>query len=256
MTPRGFLRFIAESAASAATAREARIAEVVRRVHLEGVLHQPIETLSKGYKRRVGLAQAILHDPPVLIMDEPTDGSIPTRSTRCARSSGDGPQQGHRALDAHPRGGRGRVHARDHHQPRAHRVRRQARGARGARAVERHPQPHGLGVPLVDLERGPERPSRSQPRREVARETHLVDPEARARGYFATPVAYVFIVVFLLLAGVFTFHSRLGDLFQGGNGQATLQPFFGWHPWLYLFLIPASPCACGPRSASRGRSSS
>ena len=58
-------------------------------------------------------------------------------------------------------------------------------------------------------------------------------------GYFATPVAYVFIVVFLLLAGVFTFHSRLGDLFQGGNGQATLQPFFGWHPWLYLFLIPA-----------------
>src|SRR5262249_20775155 len=59
--------------------REARIAEVVRRVHLEGVLRQPIETLSKGFKRRVGLAQTILHDPPVLIMDEPTDGLDPNQ---------------------------------------------------------------------------------------------------------------------------------------------------------------------------------
>lgn len=58
-------------------------------------------------------------------------------------------------------------------------------------------------------------------------------------GYFATPVAYVFIVVFLLLSGVFTFHSRLGNLYRDGNGEASLDPFFGWHPWLYLFLIPA-----------------
>jgi gliding motility-associated transport system permease protein len=56
-------------------------------------------------------------------------------------------------------------------------------------------------------------------------------------GYFATPVAYVFIVIFLLLSGFFTF--QLGDLYQGGAGQATLNAFFGWHPWLYLFLIPA-----------------
>lgn len=56
-------------------------------------------------------------------------------------------------------------------------------------------------------------------------------------GYFATPVAYVFIVIFLLLAGFFTF--QLGDFFGDGNGQATLSGFFGWHPWLYLFLIPA-----------------
>ena len=56
-------------------------------------------------------------------------------------------------------------------------------------------------------------------------------------GYFATPVAYVFIVVFLLLAGFFSF--QLGDFYQDGNGQASLAGFFQWHPWLYLFLIPA-----------------
>lgn len=56
-------------------------------------------------------------------------------------------------------------------------------------------------------------------------------------GYFATPVAYVFIVIFLLLSGFFTF--QLGDFYDDGNGQASLSGFFGWHPWLYLFLIPA-----------------
>jgi len=53
--------------------------------------------------------------------------------------------------------------------------------------------------------------------------------------YFSTPVAYVFIVIFLVLSGVFTFY--LGGLYE--RGQADLQPFFTFHPWLYLFLIPA-----------------
>ena len=53
--------------------------------------------------------------------------------------------------------------------------------------------------------------------------------------YFSSPIAYVFIVIFLLLAGFFTF--MVGGFFE--RGQATLEPFFDWHPWLYLFLVPA-----------------
>ncbi len=53
--------------------------------------------------------------------------------------------------------------------------------------------------------------------------------------YFATPLAYVFIVIFLVMAGVLAFF--LGNFFD--RGQADLQPFFSFHPWLYLVLIPA-----------------
>ncbi len=53
--------------------------------------------------------------------------------------------------------------------------------------------------------------------------------------YFATPLAYVFIVIFLMLSGAFTFF--LGGFFE--RGQADLWPFFNFHPWLYLFLVPA-----------------
>jgi ABC-2 type transport system ATP-binding protein len=51
----------------------------VAKTELASVMDQPIDTLSKGFKRRVGLAQAILHDPPVLVMDEPTDGLDPNQ---------------------------------------------------------------------------------------------------------------------------------------------------------------------------------
>lgn len=56
-------------------------------------------------------------------------------------------------------------------------------------------------------------------------------------GYFVTPVAYVFIVIFLFVTGLFTFSDKLGNFFQ--RGQADLVPFFSFLPWLYLFLIPA-----------------
>jgi ABC-2 type transport system ATP-binding protein len=79
MTPRQFLTFIAEIRGFKGPAAKARIERVVAQTELDPVLDQPIDTLSKGFKRRVGLAQAILHDPPVLIMDEPTDGLDPNQ---------------------------------------------------------------------------------------------------------------------------------------------------------------------------------
>jgi len=79
MTPAGFLAFVAEVRGVPAERRAQRIQEVVELVHLEKVLHQRVETLSKGFKRRVGLAQALLHDPEVLILDEPTDGLDPNQ---------------------------------------------------------------------------------------------------------------------------------------------------------------------------------
>ena len=79
MTPRHFLLFIAEVRGFAGAEAKARVESVVAKTELEPVLEQPIDTLSKGFKRRVGLAQAILHDPPVLIMDEPTDGLDPNQ---------------------------------------------------------------------------------------------------------------------------------------------------------------------------------
>ncbi|MDX2130846.1 MAG: ABC transporter ATP-binding protein [Planctomycetota bacterium] len=79
MTPASFLSFAAEVRGLGGAARADALARAVERTQLQGVLRQPIDTLSKGFKRRVGLAQAILHEPPVLIMDEPTDGLDPNQ---------------------------------------------------------------------------------------------------------------------------------------------------------------------------------
>ncbi len=79
MTPRSFLEFIAEARRIPAAKRRQRLDEVFALLHIERVLEQSIDTLSKGYRRRVGLAQALLHDPEVLILDEPTDGLDPNQ---------------------------------------------------------------------------------------------------------------------------------------------------------------------------------
>jgi ABC-2 type transport system ATP-binding protein len=79
MTPQQFLAFIARVRGLEGDAAAKAIEAAVARTGLQSVLDQRIETLSKGFKRRVGLAQAILHDPPVLIMDEPTDGLDPNQ---------------------------------------------------------------------------------------------------------------------------------------------------------------------------------
>ncbi|WP_439542051.1 ABC transporter ATP-binding protein [Hyphomicrobium sp.] len=79
MTPASFLSFIAEIRGFNGDDGRTRVAAAVAKAGLGGVLDQRIETLSKGFKRRVGIAQAILHDPHVLIMDEPTDGLDPNQ---------------------------------------------------------------------------------------------------------------------------------------------------------------------------------
>jgi ABC-2 type transport system ATP-binding protein len=79
MTPNSFLRFCAAARGFGRAETRRRIAEAAKRTQIESVFDRPIDTLSKGYKRRVGLAQALLHDPEVLILDEPTDGLDPNQ---------------------------------------------------------------------------------------------------------------------------------------------------------------------------------
>ena len=129
MTVRGFLDFAAELRGLNGDAREAGRATARSRLcFLESVLYQTIDTLSKGYKHRTCLAQSIIHDPDMLILDEPTDGLDPEPEARSAQShQAHGREQGDHFFDAHPRRSRSGVHARDHHRPRPDRRERHAR---------------------------------------------------------------------------------------------------------------------------------
>ncbi|MCE5186564.1 MAG: ATP-binding cassette domain-containing protein [Planctomycetaceae bacterium] len=79
MTVAGFLGFVCDARRLKGAARRSAIDRVVPMCSIDSVYHQTIDTLSKGYRRRVGLAQALIHDPAVLILDEPTDGLDPNQ---------------------------------------------------------------------------------------------------------------------------------------------------------------------------------
>ncbi|MBK6848899.1 MAG: ATP-binding cassette domain-containing protein [Proteobacteria bacterium] len=107
MVVQEYLQFVADLRELGADQRGALIGEAVRRTGLESHLVRPIGELSKGYRQRVGLAQAIVHEPPVLILDEPTVGSRPEPDRRDPRPDQEPRQAGHgAALDPHPARGR------------------------------------------------------------------------------------------------------------------------------------------------------
>ncbi len=303
-----YLRFIAEIRRLGARTSQA-IEQVIDRTNIGEVLHQPIDTLSKGYKRRVGLAQALLHDPDVLILDEPTDGLDPNQkhevrtlireiaadkaiiiSTHileevksvCSRALiiargrivADGtPEELQRrsryhnavslrvpeslvepvqsSLEALP--GVSSVAASD---------REITAFAEGGGDILSSIAPlvreAGWPVDAIIPERGSldemfrsvtQADSRSQAASAAPEAGSSGSPAARGglladtwsvckrelAGYFATPIAYVFNVVFLASVGAFTFF--LGGFFV--QGRASLESFFQFHPWLYLLLIPA-----------------
>lgn len=79
MTPMELLSFVADVRGMRGAAKSEAVARAAALINIEHVIHQTIGTLSKGFKRRVGIAQAILHDPGILILDEPTDGLDPNQ---------------------------------------------------------------------------------------------------------------------------------------------------------------------------------
>ncbi len=271
MTVESFLGFMAELRGMRGDARKKAIHRVVEMCFLESVLYQSVDTLSKGYRHRTCFAQSIIHDPDVLVLDEPTDGLDPNQkhevrglirrmgerkaiifSTHileeveavCSRAiiidrgkivANGTPEQLKQKSDFAGRGAADRARDAWHaiggatvrggqRAPRRHRQggKRQGLGAglSQERSPQRRPGPQcpGRGQRLAGrgtAHRGGA-PGRSFPQHHSAGHwkrgcemNSLANIKTITKrelgGYFSSPVAYVFIVIFLLLTGFFTF---------------------------------------------------
>ena len=313
ITASTYLRFIADVRRLYGASGRHAISYAVERTNIAHVLHQPIDTLSKGYKRRVGLAQALLHNPDVLILDEPTDGLDPNQTHEVRALIREISQDkaiiisthileeveivcnraliiadGHIVADGTPQ----ELERRSRYYnavsltlspERADTVRAEIEELPGVAAVEADdsgsdskelialadngrdilsaiaPMARQRGWPIeqLKLKRGQldevfrsvtagDTGTTEAPAQAPSHEAPAAQSSGLLRdvwsickleliGYFSTPIAYVFTVIFLAAVGAFTFF--LGSFFA--QGQATLEGFFQFHPWLYLFLMPA-----------------
>ena len=231
MTVIAFLQFVARIRGYHGRDLASRVETAIGMTTLESVRLQPVETLSKGFKRRVGLAQALLHDPPVLVLDEPTDGLDPNQKhevrTLIARMAPD------KAIVIS-------THILEEVEAVCSRAIIIAQGrvvadATPAELARRHPfRQARRRVPRDHRQPSCPAPRRHRAESRLMRNT-LIVARRELGGYFATPVAVVFIVIFLALQGVLTFN--LGNFFE--RNEADLVPFFNFIPWVFLLLVPA-----------------
>ncbi len=313
ITTHTFLSFIADIRRLTGRIKQNALSYAIERTSLFDVLHQPVGTLSKGYKRRVGLAQVLLHNPNVLIFDEPTDGLDPNQKHEIRELIREIASQKAIIISTHILEeveavcnraliiADGRIVADGtpkefKQQSRYHNavsltlssscidsVRAEVESFLHVRDMEIKDVGNNNMELVILVDKGSdiistiahEARCRSWPIQqmkvkqgsmeevfrdvttagtalgETAKLTSLQNPEevtsatlwhgiwAICRneliGYFSTPIAYVFIVIFLVAMGSFTFF--LGGFFSRGEG--TLDSFFQFHPWLYLFLTPA-----------------